>query len=118
MIRLKHKIPCNDCPFRRDSMRGFLGGTKLADWLTAWSSENKFPCHKTVNQVLVDTDNPIGDYHPALDGASYCAGALIMMRNSAKVPRNINDRKAAKSVERDSQTVFSHIGQFKQHHES
>lgn len=117
MIRLRHKVPCDDCPFRRDSMPGFLGGTRLADWITAWIGEAKFPCHKTISQMFVITET-VGENHPSLDGASYCAGALTMMRNSCKSPRNSYDREAARKVEPDRETVFSHMGEFKSHHES
>lgn len=36
------KAPCQDCPFRKDSLRGWLGGDRTAEILAA----DSFVCHK------------------------------------------------------------------------
>lgn len=41
-----HK-PCKDCPFRKDSMKGWLGAARMKDIL----NQGSFTCHKT-NQAL------------------------------------------------------------------
>lgn len=36
------KAPCVDCPFRKDSLKGWLGGPRMAEIL----EEDSFVCHK------------------------------------------------------------------------
>ncbi|MDX5979558.1 DUF6283 family protein [Vreelandella alkaliphila] len=41
--RLPHiKKPCRDCPFRKDSMEGWLGGERMTEIIAA----DSFVCHK------------------------------------------------------------------------
>lgn len=43
MIKLPHiKKPCRDCPFRKDTLKGWLGEKRMAEILAAES----FVCHK------------------------------------------------------------------------
>jgi Family of unknown function (DUF6283) len=37
------KIPCAQCPFRKDTQKGWLGGERMADIL----EQDSFTCHKT-----------------------------------------------------------------------
>jgi len=119
-MKLRHKTPCNDCPFRRESIAGFLGGTELEDWVAAWNVEGPFPCHKTVDAEMIPelhaSAPQVTLHNPLLNDASFCAGALIMMRNSCKEARERNTRRAARQVEIDRVTVFHHIKQFEEHH--
>ena len=111
---LLHKTPCETCPFRKDSMGGFLGGTELAEWVAAWQADCPFPCHNTVSDDDIAAIRD-GDLSP-LDDAAYCVGALICMRNSAKAPRNTEVRKVTREIEPDRDTVFDHFRHFYSHH--
>ena len=42
--------PCAQCPFRKDSMEGWLGGEPMNEILT----QPSFVCHKTTNAMLYD----------------------------------------------------------------
>ena len=42
--------PCAKCPFRKDSMEGWLGGDRMAEIL----AQTSFVCHKTTNKMLYD----------------------------------------------------------------
>jgi len=42
-MRLPHvKKPCKDCPFRKDSLKGWLGKDRMTDIL----KDDSFVCHK------------------------------------------------------------------------
>jgi hypothetical protein len=67
---------CNDCPFRKKSVPGWLG-----PWENAWHImqsvyHNYFPCHKTIK------------YDGITKGTIPCAGALIFCKNIMKLPRD------------------------------
>lgn len=48
------KKPCANCPFRKDSCKGWLGKERMTEILNA----DSFVCHKTVNHELdKDMDN-------------------------------------------------------------
>lgn len=42
--------PCNECPFRKDSLRGYLGPWtgRVLDFLHDAMSEGGFACHQTI----------------------------------------------------------------------
>jgi len=45
MSKLPHQIkPCKDCPFRKDTLKGWLGENRITDIL----SQNSFVCHKNI----------------------------------------------------------------------
>lgn len=112
-MRLTHPLPCSDCPWRRDSLRGFLGGTELIAWSLAWHVKGPFPCHNTTPV------EPNGDVDTAkLDEASYCAGHLIARAN-------VISREPALArwwtreyplAEVDHERVFDGIEEFEEHH--
>lgn len=39
------KKPCKDCPFRKDSLKGWLGSERMAEIL----DQGSFVCHKTLH---------------------------------------------------------------------
>lgn len=104
-IELKHKTPCHECPWRRASPQGYLGGFKVEDF---------------VNQVKFD--GPPLQCHTASDfdnGKLFmCAGALIYMKNTCKAPYHKDYGDALKHVERDTEKVFQWASEFEEHHSS
>lgn len=92
----QHKTPCNECPFRRISMRGYLGGNHPQSFTVLANHDGNFPCHKTMKRAK-----------PA-----QCAGRATMWANQCKVSRD----DSVPSVLR-SEKVFAHIGEFIKHHE-
>ena len=67
--------PCNQCPFRRNSMRGYLGPWtgRVLDFLHDALSEGGFACHKTIKVEGVWTPD-----------TRVCAGSLIFANKGAK----------------------------------
>ena len=76
--------PCSDCPFRKNSLPGWLG-----DWLdaTALSSHvlsNKYPCHMTMPDRSeyedMGTDEPLDDSlidDLILHDSTQCRGSIL-----------------------------------------
>ncbi len=88
----QHTKPCSDCPWRRDAVPGWLGGSTTGDWLAAVHGEGRVDCH-----VLAGPQ---------------CAGAAIYRRNVAKRPRD--PQVLVLDVDRDR--VFSSPVEFQSHH--
>lgn len=104
--------PCSACPFRRDSLPGYLGdatGDPMTFVRPIWSEAIRQPCHLTV-----DWDAPGAQADAAV--APLCRGALIAMRNCGKMPRDAEVGSAVRATDPDRETVFSNIGEFIAHH--
>lgn len=54
------KTPCKDCPFRKDTLEGWLGEDRMTEILAS----DLFPCHKTTGGRLRDRKQ--------------CAGHMLM----------------------------------------
>lgn len=99
-LKLKHKTPCKECPWRRNSPAGFLGGVPI-DWFVERSRwQAQIACHRSVGASKT----------PVL-----CAGFAIHLRNSCSTPR---DPKFAAEIEKVSEStdVFMWSTEFEAHH--
>src|SRR5262245_59749948 len=81
--------PCNECPFRKTALPGWLGPLSAEDWVSLLHSDAPIACHMTI------------DVSQDWEGASQCAGAANMRRALCKLPR---DRTVARGE--DDPTVF------------
>jgi hypothetical protein len=96
VTKQQHTSPCSDCPFRRDSIPGWLGQLTVDNWVELAHSEGSADCHTTKQK----------------GGKGWaCAGLAIYRANVAKAPR---DPKAMR-LKPDTKLVFS-FGEFKKHH--
>ena len=98
VTKKQHKSPCSDCPFRRDSIPGWLGELTVNDWVQLAHGEGRADCH-----TMKQSDS---------EGWS-CAGLAIYRANVAK---SVHDPNALR-LPADRVNVFS-FGEFKKHHES
>jgi hypothetical protein len=104
--------PCAACPFRRDSLPGYLGeatGDPQSFVFSIWSEAVRQPCH-----LAVDWESSSAQREARR--APLCRGALIAMRNCAKMPVDAEVGLAVRNTDPDRETVFSHIGEFIAHH--
>lgn len=94
----QHTSPCSDCPWRRDSLQGWLGGYDADEFLDAARGDGPVHCHvlKRTNQAHWE-----------------CAGAAIYRRNSCKLV----DAEECLVLPADREKVFSNAIEFKKHHE-
>ena len=98
ITKKQHKSPCSDCPFRRDSVPGWLGQLNVDQWVQLAHGEGSADCHTQVQSNK--------------EGWA-CAGLAIYRSNVAK---SVHDPNALR-LPADRVNVFS-FGEFKKHHES
>lgn len=68
------KEPCNECPFRKNSIPGWLGGVSVKDtYQGVMHDEENFACHLT--------------RHRPEEEMSRCRGSLLFLRVNCKSPR-------------------------------
>ncbi len=89
---VQHESPCDDCPWRRDSLPGWLGPLSPQEWVESAHGEDKIPCH-------------------SYDGPQ-CAGSAIYRRNVAKSCRDATNLR----LPADREKVFATPNEFKTHH--
>ena len=105
-MKLRHKTPCDECPWRRVHPAGWLGGYKPEEFTQQMQFDGPpLPCHKTIAP---------GDTAPAQ--VSMCAGALIFMRNSCKSAQHPDYGDAREQVEPDPVNVFQWPHEFLAYH--
>lgn len=103
------KVPCNDCPFRRKAMPGWLGAADPQSFIVNISMEQPLPCHQTMDY----TDPRWKEKWEAQKTGNICAGALIMSANMCKHPRDRNFPR----MEPDKVAVFGTHQEFIDYHE-
>lgn len=94
----QHTQPCKECPFRRVSLPGYLGGNDPKSFAFHANTDGPFPCHIAMRRA---PKNP-----------AQCAGRAVMWTNQCKKSRD----NSVPRLERDTEKVFGHIGQFNKHH--
>ena len=84
MYNFKVLKPCKNCPFRKDSLKGWLGRERALEISNAVLIENKtFQCHETIG----------------LKHKSHCAGALILYEYGKIAPHTNNLIQLAEVLE-------------------
>lgn len=71
--------PCSDCPWRINSLPGWLGPLDATEWIGLVLSDAPIACHQTIVKS--------GEWTP---GVRQCAGAADFRANICKVPRDHN----------------------------
>ena len=92
--------PCNDCPWRRRSVAGWLGPYTAEEWVELVHSDDPIACHRTIQ----------GD--GSWQGALQCRGAASYRANLAKLPRD-----HAVVVGPHDDAVFNSPSEFLAHHQ-
>lgn len=97
-------VPCAVCPWRRKSVRGWLGPLTAPEWIELAHSDEPIACHETI-----ETD---GVWTPGV--TLQCRGAAVFRANVFKAPR---DQTVAVGP-RDTDRVFASNAEFTEHHDS
>lgn len=92
--------PCNECPWRKKSVPGYLGPYNAERWLESAHAEAPIPCHKTIQE---------GGWGPK---TRQCRGAAAFRANVCKSPRN----RTIEAWPPDPE-VFESNAAFVEHHE-
>ncbi len=93
----QHTSPCSDCPWARKSLRGWLGGLSVIQWLAKVHSDVKIDCHTLKSKNY---------------GQWQCAGSSIYRANVCKSSRD----ESVLRLKPDVNKVFT-FGEFEKHHE-
>lgn len=98
------KSPCAECPFRKDSAPGWLGGETVQDTFAHIKGEGDFACHMTRHKRKADM--------------SRCRGSLLFMRKSGQMPKyNAKLAKALQEVRGYDVSEILSVPEFFKHHD-
>lgn len=99
--------PCNDCPFRRKAMPGWLGASSPEGFIDCMQRNEPLPCHQTIDY---DGDpNWQVKWMQQRNTGKMCAGALIFLANKLQ-------RHPFKELPKDHENVFSNSLEFVRYH--
>jgi hypothetical protein len=102
-MKLRHTKPCRECPWRKRSAPGWLGGHD-PEFYTDAVADNEVPaCH-------------LRDFGPFNPKSSMCAGALAVISNSAVDPWKTDGGPEAKARVGRRDDCFGHYRLFYEHH--
>lgn len=95
---LRHRRPCAECPWRRVSLQGFLGGNDAYVYADSVAMNLAPPCH--------------------LNDAAFCVGALTTANNMClQLSRTPGAVEAQLSIpQRRSSDFFAHVSEFYEYH--
>lgn len=96
---LRHRSPCNECPFRKDSKKGYFGPFQPAFYLEMAHGEKGIACHKYKHEER---------YRAA------CVGALQHANASCKIYANPALNQLQREVGKSSK-ILDYM-EFKVHH--
>ena len=115
-MQFNFKKPCNNCPFLKESLHGWLGeqrSTEISEVIV--SGIGTFSCHKTTG-VTRGIEIP-------QQNQSHCFGALQMLRNMNKLESGFIYQMAQRllgakfdHIKVDTSKVFGNQIEFIEHH--
>lgn len=94
--------PCDECPWRRASIPGYVGPHDAGAWRDAIHSDAPIACHKTITSEGEETTY-----------SHQCAGAAIYRANVHKLPRDPD----VVTLPADRERVFANDREFLAHHD-
>lgn len=101
-MRLTHTKPCRQCPWRRVSAPGWLGGNTAETYADIVQGNEIPACH-------------MEDHGQKSSRTAFCAGALACSANAAILPRGKAEIDARNAVGRNPD-VFTRPAEFYAHH--
>ncbi len=104
---IARKSTCSECPFRKDSMKGWLSEYTPQDLHNIVLSEQPFPCHMTHKDEV--------SFEKAAE-LPICAGGLAYMRKNFKSPRNKEHADLVKQVDKETMDITLDRTEFFEHH--
>jgi hypothetical protein len=104
------KEPCSECPFRKNSLPGWLGPyANPLELVTIINNETHFACHLTMDSDdLEDADT--SKYR-------YCRGALQFMIKNGKLPRDHKLAELRKLCKNDDISNIMDLPELLYHHD-
>ena len=104
---------CGECPFLRESAKGWLGSNEPEAFALNVLTDRSLACHTMMDQSL---DLP--EWESVEQQTPRCRGAVTLMRNTCKLPRDPDMAALVRTVPADHANIFSSPKQFVEHHRS
>lgn len=102
-MKLRHTEPCKECPWRKDSLQGYLGGHDPEMYADAVAANEVTACH-------------CRDFGPDDDRTSMCAGALAVAANACILPHRTEGGPEARERVGRRNDCFGHPAFFYEYH--
>lgn len=101
------KKVCNECPFSKSSLRGWLAGYTADELHRIVMSEMHFPCHLThKDRIPWDMTHK----YPR------CKGSLIYMKKNCKLPRDKELKRIIDNIPPEERDTILTAPEFFSHH--
>lgn len=104
---------CKECPFLKNSLKGYAGQENnisyLEEIIQMWILEKPFPCHLKIEKNYTFEEIKINK-------VPLCRGYISMYKNSFKVPRDKILNDLVNSISFDEAKNYLSIFEFKSHH--
>jgi hypothetical protein len=97
---------CNECPFNKKSIPGFLADYTPKVIHDIVMSEQHFPCHKTLPAVNTLTPQEALEF-------PRCKGSIMYMKKGCKLP---NDKNLFNDISKEDLDEILSIPEFFNHH--
>lgn len=94
--------PCDECPFRKNSIPGWLGAETAESTFHHVTNEGDFACHKTRSKPL--------------SLMSRCKGSLLFLKKACKSPKYNEELKVALKKEKGDTSNILLVNEFFNHH--
>lgn len=82
---------CKTCPFKKGSMKGWLGPHTIEDIEIMLSIETDFPCHEEVDKL---PEEQVPSLEKASKHVNHCVGYLRYMNKTLKLSREADKAQA------------------------
>lgn len=100
--QLRHKKPCSDCPFKKESLPGWMGGFSLDSYAQPPSVGMPTSCHQA-------------DFGSRSPKTTFCAGSCAVIANDAELERHVIYPAVDEVGPRED--CFPSVEAFVQHHQ-
>ena len=120
-LNLNLKRPCNNCPFRRDTLKGWLGRSRAQGLIDDMINDHRsFSCHKTT--VPGEEDDPeTAGTRVYGDKTEECAGGMILLHKTQQPNMAMRLGYVYKMFDgnelKDQHLVFDTPEEFVDHHD-
>lgn len=115
VAKCTNRKPCAECPFRKTSMRGWLGPDKPQDVLFKVHTGEMYYCHMDVAVKVEQAELSGVELDP--DTVEHCVGALMHANKSCKRFRNPTLAAAQDRLESQDHSQILDVREFSQHHD-
>ena len=101
---------CSECPFRKDSMKGFLADYTPQSLHNIVMNEQHFPCHKTLPNNLLSLTPTEAEKYPR------CVGPIAYMKKGCKLPYSKDLKNYMDQLPQETLDNTLSIPEFFKHH--